>query len=156
MRGYIMLVFRNSFIIFLSIFFCIKAYAADGAQLNIYTPQNNKIAEIHVEIADDDAERSRGFMFRRDIPENTGMLFLFSRPQRVSFWMKDTFVPLDIIFISPDLRISQIHYNAVPHDLTPISSNTEVSAALEVKAGEVARLGLKKGQKIRHPALALP
>jgi uncharacterized membrane protein (UPF0127 family) len=156
MRGYITRVFRNKILIILLCLCTASSYAAELSRLNILDDQKKIIARLNVEVADDDAERDRGLMFRENVPAQTGMLFVFPTPRPVNFWMKNTYVPLDIIFITPDLNISSIHYNARPLDLTPIPSRVPVTAVLEVRAGEAARLGLKKGQKISHPALALP
>ncbi len=138
------------------ILFSSPCLASDMSQLTVLNSKNNSVAKIQVEIADDDIERDQGLMNRLDVPRGTGMLFLFTKPQLVNFWMKNTLVSLDIIFILPDLSIGKIHYNARPHDLTAIPSDLPVIAVLEVGAGEAARFGLKKGQKIRHPMLAAP
>lgn len=109
-------------------------------------------AAFTVEVADDPRERAQGLMFREDMPLSHGMLFVFDAPQKVSFWMKDTLIPLDMIFVESDGTISRIHENAVPHDTTPIDGGGGVFAVLEVNGGLAARLGIKVGSEMQHPA----
>ena len=106
-----------------------------------------------VEIADDEAERAQGLMFRRELPASAGMLFVYDRPQRVSFWMKNTLIPLDMVFIGADGRVNGVHAEAVPGDLTPISGPPETLMVLEIRGGLARRLGLAEGAELRHPGL---
>lgn len=108
--------------------------------------------EFRVEIADDDAERARGLMYRRSLARDAGMLFLFPRDQVMSFWMKNTYVPLDMLFIDATGRIADLHENAWPLDETPIRSDRPVRAVLELVAGSVRRLGIKVGDRVIHRA----
>lgn len=110
-------------------------------------------ARFAVEIADDADERARGLMFRKTLPASAGMLFIYERPQPVSFWMKNTLVPLDIVFIGPDGRVNGVHANAVPGDLTPIPGPEGTLMVLEIQGGLAARLGLGEGAELRHPAV---
>lgn len=107
-----------------------------------------------VEIADDDAERARGLMFRESLPIGAGMLFVYEKPQKVAFWMKNTLIPLDMIFIGADGRVKGVHANAVPGDLTSIPGPDDTLMVLEIKGGLAARLGLEEGAELRHPALS--
>lgn len=107
---------------------------------------------IRVEIADDDAERAQGLMNRPRLPHLSGMLFVFPRPQRAAFWMRNTLIPLDMLFIGPDGVIRRIHENARPLDETTIDGGTGVLAVLEVNGGLSGELGLRPGDQIRHPA----
>ena len=107
---------------------------------------------FQVWIAADDASRELGLMRVRDLPADRGMLFLFERPQYVAFWMKDTFVSLDLVFIGPDGAVVNIGEHATPHSLEPIESDGPVSAVLEVVAGTADRLGIAPGNRVRHPA----
>ncbi len=110
-------------------------------------------ARFAVEIADDEAERSRGLMYREDLSTSAGMLFIYEQPQNVSFWMKNTLIPLDMIFIGADGRVNDIHANAVPGDLTPIPGPPDTLMVLEINGGLAGRLGLGEGAELRHPAL---
>ncbi len=105
--------------------------------------------QFTVELARTQDEQSRGLMFRTELPENGGMLFPFSTPKIASFWMKDTFIPLDIFFIRADGSIDRIAENTIPQSLEPIVSGGEVSAVLELAGGTAARLGLDESARIR-------
>ncbi len=102
-----------------------------------------------VEIAETDEEKARGLMNRESLPENSGMWFIFDRPVRESFWMKDTLIPLDIIFVGEDMRIVHIKENAVPKSLEMISSSTPYMYVLEINAGKVAEQGIKEGDEVQ-------
>ncbi|WP_299360977.1 DUF192 domain-containing protein [uncultured Paracoccus sp.] len=114
---------------------------------------------VRVEIADDADERARGLMHRTSLPPGQGMLFIYSSPQQVAFWMKNTLIPLDLLFIDAAGRVRHIHPNARPHDLTSIPGATEDDPSperlmvLEIGGGEAARLGLTTGSILRHPRL---
>lgn len=107
-----------------------------------------------VEIADDAGERALGLMNRATMPKSAGMLFVYDRPQAVAFWMKNTLIPLDMIFAGPDGRVRRVHSNAVPHDLTPIDGGDGIFAVLEINGGLSKALGITEGAVIRHPAFA--
>jgi len=111
-------------------------------------------ARFSVEIADDEAERAQGLMFRQELPASGGMLFIYDRPQAVSFWMKNTLIPLDMVFVGADGRVNGVHANAVPGDLTPIPGPQATLMVLEIQGGLAARLGLAEGAEMRHPRLA--
>ena len=106
---------------------------------------------LHVEIAKTPAERQRGLMFRKSMPQNHGMLFIFPRDEHLSFWMKNTDIPLAIAYISQDGTIREI-YHMKPHSLEAIQSDHAVRYALEVNDGEFARLGVKPGDRVTFPA----
>ncbi|NHF72259.1 DUF192 domain-containing protein [Paracoccus xiamenensis] len=114
---------------------------------------------IRVEIADDPAERAQGLMNRSSLAENSGMLFIFEEPREAAFWMKNTLIPLDMIFMDAKGVIRHIHPSAVPHDLTPVPGAAPGDPAperlmvLEVAGGEAARLGLTVGMAMSHPRL---
>ncbi|SNR45608.1 DUF192 domain-containing protein [Paracoccus sediminis] len=115
---------------------------------------------IAVEVADDDAERARGLMYRRTLSEGTGMLFIYDDPRTVSFWMRNTYIPLDLVFLDQGGVIRHIRRNAVPLDETPIPGaaagdpEPERQMVLEIGGGEADRLGLAVGQPMAHPRLA--
>ncbi|ARU00586.1 DUF192 domain-containing protein [Yoonia vestfoldensis] len=109
-------------------------------------------ATFTVEIADTPATRARGLMYVETMPRMAGMLFIYDRPQPVSFWMKNTLIPLDMIFASPAGEILRVHENAIPGDLTPIPGGDGVQMVLEINGGLSARLGIAAGDIMQHPA----
>lgn len=106
-----------------------------------------------VEVAATDGARARGLMFRRSLPENGGMLFLYDRPQQIAMWMKNTLIPLDMVFIAPDGRVHRIERNTEPFSTGLISSGGVVAAVLELNAGAADRIGLKRGDRVIYPGL---
>jgi uncharacterized membrane protein (UPF0127 family) len=106
-----------------------------------------------VEVADTDAERSKGLMFREAMATGAGMLFLYEQPQRATFWMKNTLIPLDMIFADATGTVTRVHPRAVPGDLTTIDGGEGVLAVLEINGGLAERLGIVPGTVLRHPAL---
>ncbi|MFV0360160.1 DUF192 domain-containing protein [Tropicimonas sp.] len=109
-------------------------------------------ARFSVEIADDEAERARGLMFREVLPRSSGMLFIYPRPQPSSFWMKNTLIPLDMLFLGPDGVVRHVHSRAVPGDLTPIPGGDGILAVLEINGGLAGAMGISEGSQMRHPA----
>jgi uncharacterized protein len=104
-----------------------------------------------VEMALTPEEQAKGLMFRRELPEGQGMLFDFQREQPATFWMKNTYVSLDMIFIRADGRILRIAENTVPLSETLVPSGGPVRAVLEVVAGTAAKLGIAAGDRVAHP-----
>ena len=96
-----------------------------------------KPIQYHVEVAKTDEEQAMGLMNRLDLKNNNGMLFVFDNEKKASFWMKNTFIPLDIIFINKNGSINRIYKNTKPKSLKRIKSKGEVLAVLEINAGEV-------------------
>jgi len=92
----------------------------------------------------------KGLMFRTEMPENHGMLFVFRRERERGFWMKNTFIPLDMIFIRADGLIHHIHENAVPQDLDSIPSKGPALAVLEINGGLSGKLDIKRGDSVHH------
>ena len=109
------------------------------------------VHSFNVEVVDNDADRAKGLMHRRSLPEGTGMLFDFHREQDVSFWMQNTYIPLDMIFIRADGRIHRIAENTVPLSLEQGPSKGPVRGVLEVIAGTSRKLGLAPGDRVAHP-----
>ncbi|MEW2914410.1 DUF192 domain-containing protein [Leisingera sp. JC11] len=103
-----------------------------------------------VEIADDEQERAQGLMFRESMPRGAGMLFVYDRPQPAAFWMKNTLIPLDIIFLDQSGQVTSVHENAEPGDLTPIPGGDQVFAVLEINGGLARRYGISAGTQMRH------
>jgi uncharacterized protein len=106
---------------------------------------------FQVEIADNDATREHGLMDRRYMAPNHGMLFEFDREEPVSFWMKNTYIPLDMIFIAPSGVVTHIAANAEPLSERVVPSGGPSIAVLELNGGAAASIGLKVGDKVRHP-----
>jgi uncharacterized membrane protein (UPF0127 family) len=109
--------------------------------------------EFQVWLADNPQRQSQGLMFVRSLPAARGMLFVHEQPREFSMWMKNTYIPLDMVFISDHGRIQQIIEDATPHSLDLIRSDKPALAVLEIAGGEARRLGLHPGQKVHHPAL---
>jgi len=98
-----------------------------------------------VEVAATPEQQARGLMFRRSLADNEGMIFPYSPPQEVAFWMKNTFIPLDMIFIRSDGTIVRIAQNTTPHSLEPVGGGEPVAAVLEIRGGRSAELGIREG-----------
>jgi uncharacterized membrane protein (UPF0127 family) len=107
-----------------------------------------------IEVATTDQERALGLMFRRSLPENSGMLFIYDPPQSATMWMKNTLIPLDMVFISAEGKVHRIESNTEPFSTTVIPSEGEVVGVLELNAGEADKIGLKRGDKVVYPGLA--
>jgi uncharacterized membrane protein (UPF0127 family) len=110
--------------------------------------------KFKVELALTAAQMAQGLMYRRQMDADAGMLFDYRSTQPVSFWMRNTYIPLDIIFIREDGRIAGIHERAVPLSEVPIPSPEPVRAVLELNGGTAARLGIKPGDRVHHPIFA--
>ena len=104
-----------------------------------------------VEVVDNDADRAKGLMYRKELPEGRGMLFDFHREQEVSFWMQNTYIPLDMVFIRGDGRILRIAENTEPLSTRLIPSGGPVRAVLEVVAGTAQKLGIAPGDRVASP-----
>jgi uncharacterized membrane protein (UPF0127 family) len=102
------------------------------------------------EFANTPDQRARGLMFRTRLPERQGMLFDFGRDQEIRMWMKNTLIPLDMIFIQSDGRIHRIERNTKPGSLRPISSNGSVRAVLELRAGSSKKYRIAPGDRVIH------
>lgn len=110
------------------------------------------VSRFAVEIADDALERARGLMHRESMPRSAGMLFVYARPQSVSFWMENTLIPLDLIFADDTGVVQHVHPDAKPLDRTPIPGGDDIFAVLEINGGLAERMGIKPGTQMRHPA----
>lgn len=105
-----------------------------------------------VEVARTTEEQGTGLMYRREMAPDAGMLFVYPAVSRVTMWMKNTFIPLDMLFIGAEGRITHIVERTVPQSNELIGSNGPVRAVLELNAGTASRLGIKVGDRVRHPA----
>ncbi len=109
-------------------------------------------ANFQVEVADEPQERAQGLMFVESMPTLSGMLFVYEAPQRASFWMRNTLIPLDMLFADETGLITRIHPEAIPGDETPIDGGNDVTAVLEINGGLAARLGIAEGDTLQHPS----
>lgn len=132
------------------------ALAANGPQtgLPVETITVDTKAGPHafkVEVAADDQSRETGLMFRKSMAPDAGMLFDFHTPQEVSFWMENTILPLDMLFVRADGTIAHIKQNATPYSRETIPSVEPVQVVIELNAGRAAALGIKEGDRVRAP-----
>jgi uncharacterized membrane protein (UPF0127 family) len=109
--------------------------------------------KFDIELALTSAQMAQGLMFRRQLAADAGMLFVYPAPEPTAFWMKNTLIPLDMLFIAPDGHILNIVERAVPLSETPIPSAGPIKAVLELNGGTAARLGLKPGDRVIHKSL---
>ncbi|MGO4915054.1 DUF192 domain-containing protein [Pseudogemmobacter sp. W21_MBD1_M6] len=145
---------KFGFVVLCTLFCATSVGASDCALSRVDIRGAGGLVRFNVEIADDAGERALGLMNRATMPKSSGMLFVYDRPQAVAFWMKNTLIPLDMIFAGPDGRVRRVHSNAVPHDLTPIDGGDGIFAVLEINGGLSGALGITEGAVIRHPAFA--
>jgi uncharacterized membrane protein (UPF0127 family) len=124
-------------------------WAAEKSVLEIASKTG--VHSFTVEVVDNDADRAKGLMYRKSLPEGTGMLFDFQREQEVAFWMQNTYISLDMIFIRADGRILRIAENTEPLSTRQIPSNGPVKGVLEVIAGTARKLGIAPGDRVAHP-----
>lgn len=119
----------------------------------LYIQTKDGKPEIEVEIASTPMDIKIGLMFRKSMDKNHGMLFQLGRddPHEANFWMKDTYIPLDMLFVAKDGRIVNIHRNAKPLTLTPIPSLEPVTGVIELNGGMADALGIAIGDKVKHP-----
>ncbi len=118
------------------------------SQLAIDTNEGRKIFDV--ELAISEAQQSRGLMFREAMAANAGMLFDYRFSQRITMWMRNTLIPLDMIFIGADGRVINVAERTIPHSEAIIASKGRARAVLEVNGGTVSRLGIKPGTKVYH------
>ena len=124
------------------------ANAAEQDTIEIVT--RTGVHAFSVELATNTAERTVGLMYRKELPEGRGMLFDFHDEQPVQFWMHNTYIPLDMIFIRADGRILRIAENTVPLSETLVPSGGPVRAVLEVIGGTAKKLGIAPGDRVGH------
>lgn len=108
------------------------------------------VVTLDVELADTPARQALGLMYRTSLPERYGMLFTNDPPRESSMWMRNTYIPLDMVFIRADGTVHRIAEMTEPHSEEVISSNGPVAAVLEIAGGSARKLGLKAGDKVRH------
>jgi uncharacterized membrane protein (UPF0127 family) len=119
--------------------------------LQVATP-DARLHTFNVWIADDDARRARGLMFVKQLPADAGMLFIYEEPQPISMWMKNTFIPLDMVFVGADGKVLNVVANTEPQSLKTIESKGDALGVIELNAGTAARLHIAKGALVVHAA----
>jgi len=119
--------------------------------LSIETADGRRL-DFEVELALTTLQRAQGLMFRREMPEMAGMLFVYDKEWEVSMWMKNTVIPLDMLFIKADGRIAAIAERTVPFSLETVSSGQPVTGVLELNGGTTARLGIRRGDRVLYSA----
>jgi uncharacterized membrane protein (UPF0127 family) len=132
------------------------AIGADGAlaalkRTSLTIDTASATQRFTVDLAVSAEDQAQGLMFRRSLPRDAGMLFDFGATRPAEFWMKNTLIPLDMLFIAADGHVADIHERAVPLSEATIGSKVPVRAVLEVNGGTVARLGIKEGDLVHHP-----
>jgi hypothetical protein len=125
--------------------------ASPAGQQTLEIATKSGVHVFSVELADNDAERAKGLMYRKELPEGQGMLFDFHREQDVSFWMQNTYISLDMIFIRGDGRILRIAENTEPLSTRLIPSGGPVRAVLEIIGGSARKLGIAPGDRVAAP-----
>lgn len=139
-----------AFAVFLGAWFGVSlAHAANMEPLEIITKSGVQV--FSVEVMRTNEEREKGLMFRKELPEGRGMLFDFTPEQNVSMWMKNTLIPLDMLFIQADGRILRIAENTQVESEKIIPSGGAVRGVLEVIAGTAKKFGIKPGDRVGHP-----
>ncbi|HEX6559346.1 MAG TPA: DUF192 domain-containing protein [Longimicrobiales bacterium] len=122
---------------------------------NLEISEGKKVKHVFkVWLADTPQRQAQGLMFVRSLAPQRGMLFVHEGPRELSMWMKNTYIPLDMVFIDAKGRIQQIVAQTTPHSLETIRSNEPALAVLEIGGGEAQRLGIKPGQRVYHPAFS--
>jgi uncharacterized membrane protein (UPF0127 family) len=121
-------------------------------RLTLVTAGGEKV--IGIEVAETMADKARGLMFRTHLADDKGMLFPYDEPEEVRMWMKNTYIPLDMVFIKADGHVHRIEARTDPMSERIISSQGLVTAVLELAGGAAERLGLKPGDLVKHPVFA--
>ena len=112
--------------------------------------------KFSIELATTEPEREKGLMFRTSLAPDAGMLFVYQGEQQVSFWMQNTLIPLDMVFIAADGTVKTVHVNARPLDTTPIPSEVPIRFVLEIAGGRSQEVGLKVGDKFENDRVGTP
>jgi uncharacterized membrane protein (UPF0127 family) len=127
------------------------AACSDEAKLTIHSANGDHT--FNIEVVDTAESRAQGLMYRQELAPDAGMLFDFLDDREVSFWMRNTFIPLDMIFITGEGVVKNIHVNARPHDPTGIPSDGPVQFVLEIPGGRSVELGIEAGDTVTHPRI---
>jgi uncharacterized membrane protein (UPF0127 family) len=143
---------RRHLLVFALLLVALPAQALENfatSELTIQTAGGSQ--KFAIELALSDAQMEQGLMFRRSMPANAGMLFDFKHPTNVTMWMKNTLIPLDMLFLDDSRRIIDIRERAVPYSTDIIASRVPARYVIELNGGTVARLGIKPGDQVASP-----
>ncbi|NWK97283.1 DUF192 domain-containing protein [Sphingobium lactosutens] len=132
------------------------AQAQTTAPLPVVIRTANAVHRFDVEVARTPQEQEKGLMFRKELAADGGMLFPMDPPRTASFWMKDTLIPLDMLFVHTDGSIAFIKENAQPYSRVPVSAGVPVAAVLELRGGRAAELGIAEGDRLAWGGCAVP
>ncbi len=127
-----------------------KVLFKNEGNLSILNDENKTLAEFKIEIADSPYERQTGLMYRDILEEQHGMLFIFENSELRGFYMKNTLIPLDLIFIDKDYEIVHIYSKAKPYETASISSQLPAKYVFEINGGLSEQIGIQKGMKIKY------
>ena len=127
-----------------------QASARACSENTIEVRQNGVMAQFEIELAITPAEQAQGLMFRESMPQFSGMLFINERPRRVSFWMKNTLISLDMLFIDARGEVKSLKHSATPLDTTSILGGDAIQYVLEINGGLANLLGLSEGAEVRY------
>ncbi|HTN63895.1 MAG TPA: DUF192 domain-containing protein [Devosia sp.] len=130
------------------------AACSDEGKLVLQTASGDHT--FHVQLVDTPEGRSKGLMFVQDLADDAGMLFDFKEERPVSFWMQNTYIPLDMVFVGADGVVKTVHANARPLDTTSIPSGAPVQFVLEIPGGVAAKIGLEAGDTMVHDRVGAP
>ena len=126
------------------------AWAQNCSETVVYLKGSFGQARFSIEVADNEPERAKGLMHRESLASSAGMLFVYPRAQSLSFWMRNTLIPLDMIFVDQQGVIQHIHHQAQPLDETPIPGGRGLTHVLEINGGLAKRLGISVGDVLQH------
>jgi hypothetical protein len=146
------MLFRRHLLVFALLLVTLPARALENfttSELTVQTAGGPQ--KFAIELALSDAQMEQGLMFRRSMPANAGMLFDFKHPTSVTMWMKNTVIPLDMLFLDNSARIIDTHERAVPYSTDIIASRVPARYVIELNGGTVARLGIKPGDQVISP-----
>jgi uncharacterized protein len=150
--------FTRCGVLLLTVLLSVAPFARSIAQLEHFPTASLTIQtaagpdKFRVEVATTPAQLEQGLMYRRHLDPDAGMIFIFPQPEPTAFWMKNTLIPLDMLFVDADSRIVNIHERAVPMSLEPIDSAGPVGAVIEFNGGTAKRLGIRRGDRVIFPA----
>ena len=143
---------RRHLLLFAFLLAAVPAWALETfgtSELTVQTASGPQ--KFSIELALTDAQMEQGLMFRRSMPASAGMLFDFKTPTSVTMWMKNTVIPLDMLFLDPQGQIIDVHERAVPFSTDIIASKLPARYVIELNGGTVARLGIKTGDQVTSP-----
>jgi uncharacterized membrane protein (UPF0127 family) len=134
----------------LSVFGLAVAQAGPSTTVVTIASANGQAHDFQLEVADTEAQRRRGLMFREELPADGGMIFIYERPHVAAMWMKNTLIPLDMVFVDAKWTIVHIAARTTPHSLTPVTAGVAVKAVIELNGGSCDRLGIRVGDRVHY------